>query len=69
MVEDSEHDEQFPELQEDEVLDVASTDLQMDYAFRRLEKTVEIWMIDQKLRCPATQNREEGVGTEASARA
>ena len=60
VVEDSEHDEQFPELQEDEVLAIASTDLQLDYAFHRLGKTVETWMVDQKLGCPATRDREEG---------
>ena len=69
MVKDAEHDEQFPELQEGQVLTIASTDLQLDYAFHRLGKTVETWMVDQKLGCPATQNREEGVGTEASTRA
>ena len=69
VVKDSEHDEQFPELQEDEVLAVASTDLQLDYAFHRLGKMVETWMVDQKLGCPDTRDREEGVGTEESARA
>ena len=69
VVEESEHDKQFPELQDGEVLAVASMDLQLDYAFHRLGKTVETWMVDQKLGCPATRDREEGVGTEASARA
>ena len=51
------------------MLAITSTDLQVEYAFHRLGKTVETWMVDQKLGCPATRDREEGVGTEASARA
>ena len=35
-VEDVEHDEQFPELQDGELLAEASTDLPLDYAFHRL---------------------------------
>ena len=69
VVKDTEHDKQFPELQDGEVLAVTSTDIQLDNSFHRLGKTVEMWMVDQKLGCPATQDREEGVGTEASARA
>ena len=69
VVKDSEHDEQFPELQEDEVLPVASMDLQLDYAFHKLEKTVETWMADQKLGCPDIRTWEEGTGTEVSMRA
>ena len=69
VVEDLEHDKQFPELQEDEVLAIASMDLQLDSTFHRLGKTVKTWMVDQKLGCPATRDREKRVGTEASARA
>ena len=69
VVEDTEHDEQFPELQDGEMLAITSKDLQQDYAFHRLGKTVKTWMVDQKHGCPDTQNREEGVGTEVSARA
>ena len=67
VVKDLEHDKQFPELPIDEVLPVVNMDLRLDYAFHKLGKTVETWMVDQKLGCPATRDREEGVGTEASA--
>ena len=69
VVKDSVNDEQFPELPVDEVLPVVNTDPQLDYAFHKLGKMVETWMVDQKLGCPATRNREEGYGTEASTRA
>ena len=61
VVKDTEHDEQFPELQDGEMFAITSTDLQQDYTFHRLGKTVETWMVDQKLGCPATRNREEGL--------
>ena len=69
VVKDREHDEQFPELQDGEMLARTSKDLQQDYTFHRLGKMVETWMVDQKLGCPDTRDREEGVGTEVSARA
>ena len=69
VVEDTEHGEQFPELQDGEMLAITSKDLQRDYAFHRLGRTVETWMVDQKLGCPDTRDREEVVGTEVSTRA
>ena len=47
----------------------ASKELQQDYAFHRLGRTVETWMTDQKLGCPDTRDREEDMGTEVSPRA
>ena len=47
VVKDTEHDKQFPELQDGEMLAITSKDLQQDYAFHRLGKTVETWMVDQ----------------------
>ena len=69
VVEDTKHGKQFPELQDGEMLAITSKDLQRDYAFHRLGRTVETWMVDQKLGCPDTRDREEGVGTDISARA
>ena len=69
VVEDTKHGEQFPELQDGEMLAITSKDLQRDYAFHQLGRTVETWMVDQKLGCPDTRDREEGVGTEVRARA
>ena len=69
VVTDSDNDEQFPELSVDEVLPAASTDLRLDYAFYKLGKTVETWMVDQKLGCPDIRTWEEGTGTEVSLRA
>ena len=69
VVTDSDNDEQFLELPVDEVLLAANTDSRLDYAFHKLGKTVETWMADQKLGCPATRTGEVGIGTEASTRA
>ena len=69
VVKDTEHDKQFPELQDDEMLAITSMDLQQDYAFHGLGRTVETWMTDQKLGCPDTRDREEDMGTEVSPRA
>ena len=69
VVEDTEHGKHFPELQDGEMLAITSKDLQRDYAFHRLGRTVETWMVDQKLGCPDTWDREEAIGTEVSARA
>ena len=48
VVKDTEHGKQFPKLQEGEMIAIASEDLQQDYAFHRLGRTVETWMTDQK---------------------
>ena len=69
VVKDAEHEEQFPELQEGEDIAVTSKGQQQDYAFHRLGKRAETWIVDQKVGCLDTRNREEGVGTEASTRA
>ena len=51
VVEDADSNKKFPELSIEEVLPAASMDLQLDYAFHKLGKTVETWMVDQKLEC------------------
>ena len=61
VVKASNNDDQYPELPVDEVLPVANTDLRLDYAFHKLGKMVETWMVDHKLGCPDTRDREEGM--------
>ena len=47
VVEDTKHGKQFPELQDGEMLAITSKDLQRDYAFHRLGRMVETWMVDR----------------------
>ena len=69
VVEDSDSNEQFPELSVDEVLPAANTDPRLDYAFHKLGKTVKTRMADQKLGRLDIWTWEEGTGTEVSIRA
>ncbi len=62
---DSDKEEQFTELTEEEVLPTASTDPQLDYAFYRVGKSVEAWIE----RCPNQKTWRDGIGTDVITRA
>ena len=65
VITDSDKEEQFTELTEEEVLPAASTDPQLDYTFYKVGKLVETWME----RCPNIKTWRDGIGTDVITRA